>query len=579
MKRLIVSVSSLALMLQAHEAALGVPTLIDGVGFVDRGASGEIDPGYVRGGLSVFDYDSDGWPDLVIADNAGAPTRLLHNQPDPQHPGRRTFLDAGAGSGLDDAEGTARFSFGVVAADYDNDGDPDIYMTGAQGSSYGLLYRNDGGGTFSNVTLAAGLRGSGRSVECASWSDFDLDGDCDLMICFANGTACQLMRNNGDGTFTDASGLLPPGLAGGRVYAQTWLDYDSDGYPDCFVPISNGTGPALLKNVSDGSGGRRFENVAQAVGFQNLGPAPMGLAAGDYDGDGHLDLAITDAVNGTYFRNLGDQLVQVDLFQTIFGWGVMWIDVDNDGDVDNYYIGSHSKANIDRLHRNLGNGQFQDISAALNTTALASQHGIQIDFNNDGRPDMVTINPGSPGRFVSVYENVSTIANHWLTIRLVGNGATVNRDAIGAVVRLRAGGKSQIRELISGSSTTATEDLRVHFGLGTESAVDSIEVVWPRKGSLAARTTVHPGPIAVDQFLALSAPMPAPADFDGDGDVDGEDLAAFTSCVSGPAVAVADETCAGADLDMDGDVDHADFGLLQRCYRGPDQVVSAACAE
>src|SRR5687768_11769424 len=133
---------------------------IDGITFTDRNATGEIVLGGLRGGLAVLDYDNDTWPDLVVRHFAGSATRLFHNIPDPSRPGFRTFVNVGAGSGLDDVDGTSRNAFGVIAADIDNDDDTDIYMTGHRPSdgSAGLLYRNDGNGNFANITLAAGLR-------------------------------------------------------------------------------------------------------------------------------------------------------------------------------------------------------------------------------------------------------------------------------------------------------------------------------------------------------------------------------------------------------------------------------------
>lgn len=560
--------------------AYGVPpNCVGGICFVDRGASGEIPIGNIRGGLAVLDYDQDGWPDLLIGDVQGLPTRLFRNQPDPNRPGSRTFADVTSGSGLDDADGASRFCFGVVTPDYDNDGDPDVFMTGSggPGGTYGLLYRNDGN-TFVNVSVTSGIRGTGRSPQSVSCTDYDLDGRLDLFTCYQNGSPFALLRNNGDGTFTDQAGLLPAVPASNHIYSHLWMDYDQDGYADCFVLINSGGPPVLLKNVSDGKGGRRFIDAAAAAGFTTLGPAPMGIAAGDYDGDGHLDLAITDALVGTYYRGLGANVIQTFPFSTIFGWGVTWVDVDNDGDLDNYYVGSFSRASIDRLTLNLGNGQWQNISAALNTTALASQHSVQVDFNNDGRQDMVTINPGTPGQFVSVYENVSTTGNHWLKIGLLGDGVRSNRNAVGAVVRLRAGGMTHQREVICGSSTTSAEDLRLHFGLGQTTLVDSIEVVWPQRGAVAARTTTHAGPIAADQILWLTQPSVVPADLDLDGDVDLNDYGRFQACRTGPAVQIMDPACDSADLDGDDDVDQEDFGIFQRCISGADRPAAADCA-
>jgi len=482
------------------------PICIDGICFVDRGASGEVVLGYHSEGVAVLDYDNDGYPDLLV----GGPRQLFHNEPDPARPGQRTFVDTTVGSGLDDADATARQMFGIVAADYDNDGDSDLLMTGQDNTTtYGLLYRNDGGGRFSNVSVAAGVRGSGNFANSVSWSDFDLDGWVDLMFTSADTSArhLTLLRNNADGAFTDVSDLTPEFASVGLAYSHTWMDYNADGYPDCIIPFTRR--PVLLENVDDGQGGRRFIDVAPAVGFTHLGPAPMGISTGDYDGDGDFDFAVSDAADGTYYENLGGgAVVESFPFGTIFAWGITWADVDNDGDLDNYQAGSWPAPNFDRLIRNLGNGQFDNISPALNALLLSSQQMVQIDVNNDGQQDLITLNPGTAGQTVSIYENISTTGNHWLTLRLRGDGRVINRDAIGAVVRVTAGGLTQIRQVTSGSSTTATEDLRLHFGLGATTQVDEIEVLWPAVGTLESRTDIYPGPFDVDRMLTL-APLPA----------------------------------------------------------------------
>ncbi|MCH8852295.1 MAG: VCBS repeat-containing protein [Planctomycetes bacterium] len=536
---------------------------IDGVCFIDRGASGEIDLGNLRGGIAVIDFDGDGFPDLIVGDNQDLANRLFHNQPEPGQPGQRTFVDVTAGSGLDDADGTSRSAAGVVVADYDNDGDTDIFMIGFHhdSNSHGLLYRNDGG-VFTNVSIDAGVRRTGYAPSSASWNDYDLDGFVDLLICSWQGSINNflLYHNNGDGTFSEVTDLLPAIPEFRTAYSHLWMDYDQDGYADCFVLVD--IGPSVLfKNIDDGQGGRTFINVASDVGYTNLGNGPMGIAAGDYDGDGDLDIGLSNTSAGRYYENIGGSFVQVFPFSSIWGWGVSWIDVENDGDLDFYMCGSYTNggggANFDRLFRNFGGGGFDDVSPALNGLSASSMHSVQIDFNNDGLQDLITINPGVPGEFISVYENRSTTNNHWIKIRLRGTSSGINGDAIGAVVRVTAGGVTQIREVMSGSSLTATEDLRAHFGLGDAAEVDQIEVIWPRQGSMASRTDVYTGPFPANQIMTLEpvATGCASSDFDGDGSVGAFDLALLLGSW-GP--------CPGcpADLDGDGSVGAFDLALL-----------------
>lgn len=531
----------------------GAQTMVDGVQFADRGASGEIVLGNLRGGLGVIDFDNDGFMDLAVGDLPGAiPIRLFRNAPDGA--GGRTFIDVSAGSGLDDADARIRFGGGVIAGDFDNDGWPDLYMTGyaSQDTTAGLLYLNNGDGTFRNVSVAAGVRTIGERNQSCSAVDFDLDGDLDILTANAANAArsFRLWRNNGDATFVDAGGIMPNYSTVSTHYAHAWFDYDGDGDADCFLmPI--GVGPVLLRNDTAGDGTRVFTNVATAAGYTYLGPAPMGIAPGDYDNDGDMDFAVSDAAVGTYYRNNGDGTVtRVTPMATIFAWGILWLDADNDGDLDHYQCGSLGRgANFDHLWRNNGGGQFENISQAMNSTFSVSQYSVQVDVDNDGRQEMVTMNPGMPGQFVSVYGNISTTPGNWLKLALAGDGVRVNRSAVGAVVRVSAGGVTQMREIVSGSSTTSTEDLRAHFGLGEAEAVDSIEVVWPRQGNMARRTDVIAGPIAVDQILAISPRCDA--DYDDDGFVSGGDFDLFVGAFEAGA--------AGADIDDDGFVAGPDF--------------------
>jgi hypothetical protein len=494
--------------------------------------------------------------------------------PDPNRPGFRTFVDVTAGSGLDEADGLRRDGIGVVAADYDNDGDMDIFSVAPQANpdTFGLLYENDGSGGFTNVTLAAGLRFSGVRPEAAGWGDYDLDGDLDLLIASGLDSPNHLIlaRNNGDGTFANVSELLPQVGNFTHSYAVCWSDYDRDGWPDCFTLATDGNN-VVLHNVDDGAGGRRFENVAAQIGFTNLGPAPMGIALGDHDGDGDLDIGVSNANTGRWYRNDGGTYAIVPLATAIFGWGVAWLDVDNDGDLDFYTAGSWPNPNLDRLHRNLGGGVFDDISGVLNGQNLSSRYSAMLDFNNDGRMDLITMNPGTPGQSVTIYENASQTNNHWFRVLLMGDGVRVNRDAVGAWVRLTAGGVTQVREVISGTSTSATEDLRPHFGLGAATSVDRIEVVWPRRGSLAARTEIVEGPFAADQQLMLT-PGLLRGDLNCDGFVNNFDIDPFVLALSDPqAYAAAYPECdaQSADVNRDGVVNNFDIDAFVGLLAGP----------
>ncbi|MHC4083462.1 MAG: FG-GAP-like repeat-containing protein, partial [Planctomycetota bacterium] len=502
---------------------------------------------------AVLDCNDDGFPDLVIGDRANQNAQLFLNVPDPMRPGNRTFVDATAGSGLDDADGQARISRGVIAADYDNDGHADVFMAGklAGDGSFGLLYRGNGDGTFANVSTSSGVRvTTDCNADSASWTDYDLDGDLDLLVgCAGTGVNFELIENDGDGTFTVASDRLPPPTSASNVYSLTWLDVNEDGYDDCLTLASPGE-TVLLLNSPGPQDGRIFVNAAATYGYTNLGPAPMGIAAGDYDGDGDLDVAVSNGAQGSYYNFDAGLFTAVPLVSSIWGWGVTWLDVENDGDLDLYMCGSLGQGpNFDKLFRNNGLEGFDDISAALNGIFAASRYAVQIDFNNDGRQDIVTCNTGSPEVSLSVYENLTTVPHHWVTLRLVGDGAAVNLDAVGTVVRLDAGGAVHTRHLASGTSTSATEDTRLAFGLGAAATVDRIEIVWPRAGSLASRTEVFCGPFATDQIITLvPSGLTMPGDVDGDGIVNVVDFLALLE-----AWGACPASWDGCSADFDGD--------------------------
>jgi hypothetical protein len=546
---------AVALALAAGAAA---QVSIDHTSFIDRAAAGQITLGNLRGGLAVLDYDRDGWPDLFVCDTAGATNRLFHNVSGAAT--ARTFVDVTQGSGLNDADGVQRNGGAAIAGDIDNDGDLDLFVLGytTADSSHGVLYRNDGNGTFTNISLVAGIRHVGAQPMSASFVDYDLDGKLDLFIggIGATSDALLLYRGNGDGTFTPMSSLLPPPLGSTTLYSHVWCDIDRDGDPDCILLSAGGQSAKILRNDFD-SNTPAMVPLGVELGYAALGPAPMGIAAGDYDNDGDFDLAITNAQIGTYFRNDAGIFSKITPISTIFGWGVLWIDADNDGWLDNYQCGSLGQgANLDRLWRNLGDGTFKDISGAMNSTFSVSQHAVQVDWNNDGRADIVSVNPVSPGQYVAVYENVSDTPGHWIELDVRGDGRIVNRDAIGAIVRLTASGMTQSRQIVSGSSTTSTEDLRVHFGLSGTTSVDRVEIEWPASKGLSAHIRTYEGPFAADQLMPIV--FECPADVNHDGFVNGDDYDAFAEAF--------DAATAWADFNGDGFVNGDDYDAFAASF-------------
>lgn len=502
-------------------AAASAQVSVGGIQFIDRAAAGQITFGNIRGSFGVIDFDRDGFYDLFIADSPGLPNRLFRNVPSATVPGGRTFQDVSAASGVNDLDGTNRGFGGVVVFDYNNDGWDDIYQVGVgPGSTSGILY-----------------------------------------------------RNNANGTFTKRNDLVPFTDFAGTTYAHAWVDYDADGWEDALIPFNN-TIPFAMKNVPDGNGGRRFIETTQASGFTFVGPAPMGIAIGDYDRDGNFDLSITDAVRGTYYRGTGKGFERTTPFGTFFGWGTAWLDADNDTNLDNYQAGSAGSSNIDFIQKNNGrnsSGQitWTDARSALNIIARPTQFSAKFDFDNDGFEDIAAVNVG---QFVSLYHNRSGTlpgAGHWSKLLLRGTAASgVNTSALGAVVRVTAGGITQVRQIIAGSSYGASEDPRAHFGLGASTVVDRIEVLWPRRGSLASRTQVFEGPFPADSIITLNPNPICLADLNADREVDDTDFALFASAYNLLVCSDPGQPAdCPADLDADGLVNDSDFVLFVQTYQ------------
>lgn len=478
-------------------------------------------------GVAIFDYDNDGWPDIFIVNGtklegfrAGkAPTNhLYHNN----HDG--TFTDVTEKAGL----AHTGWGQGVCVGDYDNDGWEDLYVT-----YYGknVLYHNNGNGTFTDVSDKAGVAGSGKAwgTGCA-FVDYDRDGRLDLMVanyvdfdfslapapgdrpsCIWKGVPVMcgpqglpgakniLYHNRGDGTFEDVTAKAHVDQTTGHyAFSVTTLDFDDDGWPDIFVACDS-TPSILYHNNRDGT----FTDVAITAGaaFNEDGRAQagMGSTSADYNGDGKLDLFKTNFSDdtATLYRNNGDGTFDdvtyaagLGLNTQYLGWGAMFLDFDNDGWPDLLLVNGHVYPEVDSQHlgssfqeprilyHNNGDGKFTDISATsgLGITKPISSRGLAIgDLWNDGRTSAVISNMNAPP---SLLVNEVRTANHWVAFRTVGD-AKSNRDAIGARIRMKAGARTFIDEVRSGSSFISNNDMRVHFGLGAATKIDWVEVRWP----------------------------------------------------------------------------------------------------
>ena len=482
-------------------------------------------------GVGLLDYDNDGWLDIYLVNGStydamsgkATPPKaaLFHNN----HDGTFTNVAENAGVTND------RWGTGVAIADFDNDGWPDIYVT-----NFGKnrLYRNNHDGTFTDVAEKAGVA-LGNWSAGATWGDYDGDGRLDLFVPgyvhydLANPPAsgsktvsysfCQfrgenvmcgprglkgepdhLFHNNGDGTFTDVSEKA--GVSDKNGYygmSSVFIDVNNDGKPDLLV--SNDSTPNYLYiNKGDGT----FEDDSYASGYalneNGRETASMGIATGDYQNNGLIDIyntTFSDDYNPLYrndgeanFTDISYQMGIAEPTIPFLGWGTEFFDYDNDGWKDLIVANGHVYPSVDHtswgttwaqrplLFHNVGGKKF-DLMPAVEGTALAQTYvgrGLAVgDLFNDGKLDVViNVLDGYP----ALLRNVSPDKNHWVEFKLVG-GPKSPRDAVGATVYLTANKVRQRDDVISGGSYASTNDPRMHFGLGDDTAIDSVEVYWP----------------------------------------------------------------------------------------------------
>jgi hypothetical protein len=474
-------------------------------------------------GAAFLDYDNDGWLDLFLLNGTrlegappGASNRLYKNNRD------GTFTDVTEKAGLV----RTGWASAVTVGDYDNDGRDDLFIT-----YYGhnVLYHNNGDGTFTDVTEKTGLRqdvvryGSG-----CTWVDYDRDGNLDLFVAnYLNTTLeklpkpgdnpdcrwkgvpvncgprglpsgfVQLFRNNGDGTFTDVSRESGVAAASG-AFPMTVVaaDYDNDGWPDIYVACDS-TPSWLFRNQHDGT--FREEALARgaALSEDGLEQAGMGVAVGDYDLDGNLDIFKTHFSDDTnvLYRNDGkgnfdDVTIRagIGVETRYIGWGAGMIDLDNDGLPDLFVVTGSVYPEVERklpaypfrtprlVFRNLGDGRFEELidEAGPGVAAVHTSRGCAFgDFDNDGDIDIIIVNMNEPP---SLLRNDVSGKGHWLKVLLVGT--TSNRSAIGARVIARYAGRTQAQEVTAQSSFYSANDRRLHFGLGTATSAD-LTIRWP----------------------------------------------------------------------------------------------------
>jgi enediyne biosynthesis protein E4 len=501
----------------------------------------------ISGGVALFDYDNDGLLDIYFVDSLtvdtatdpkAARSALYHNL------GHGKFEDVTDKAGV----GHPGWGMGVCVADIDGDGFDDLYVTALGGNR---LYHNNRDGTFTDIAAQAGVVGGGWSTGCG-FADYDRDGHLDLFVSryvkldlehlpeFGKGKTCEhrgiavqcgprglpgqgdfLFHNDGNGHFTEVGEKA--GVSDPRAYfglGVAWFDYNDDGWPDLYV--ANDSSPSLFYvNQKDGTFKEMGFPLGVAVSEDGAEQGGMGLTVGDYDNSGRFSIFKTNFAEeyNNLYHNEGDHFADVSFRSKTaasslpyVGWGTSFLDYDNDGFLDIFVANGHVYPQMDKarlgasagyrqrklLYHNRGDGTFDEVAAQFGPVLMDERvsRGLAVgDLDNDGRLDVV-INDldGAP----QLLHNEMAETGNWLTVKLRGKGK--NTNAIGAVVKVKAGKLSLMRLVQSGTSYVSQDDMRRHFGLGREKLVDSVDVLWPDG------TTTNLSNVKVNQFLEIRQP-------------------------------------------------------------------------
>ncbi|MFK7749793.1 MAG: FG-GAP-like repeat-containing protein [Kordia sp.] len=421
------------------------------------------------GGVSFYDYDNDGWDDLTFAAKENFPVRFFKNN-------SGTFVEETFNMTI------PGHSKQVLWVDYDNDGDNDLFV--ARLDAANKLYNNDGNFNFTDVSGIAGIPNTILYTYGASFGDYDNDGDLDMFLSNKDDTKIipnQLYRNNGDGTFTDVSGIAGISSVGHLSFCAAFFDYDNDGFLDIYISNDRFANTNILyKNNGNGT----FTDVSVASGA-GVAANAMSTTIDDYNYDGFLDIYVTNTVEGNHLlENNGDgTFTDVaantgTIFNSI-GWGANFFDADNDSDLDLYVCSM-----INNTASGLMTSGFYECATGYNysvpTTAgftndiFTSFSNAIGDINNDGYQDFVVVNQAPENH--TLWRNTGG-TNNWLKVKL--EGTTSNKAGIGAKIKATVNGQAMYRYLLCGEAFLGQNSATEIFGLGTETTIDMLEIFWP----------------------------------------------------------------------------------------------------
>lgn len=425
---------------------------------------------YLGNGVSFCDFDNDGWDDVTLATGTNVPVLFFKNI-------NGTFVQQSFI--LNDPQYETKQ---VNWVDYDNDGDKDLFVT--SNSNRNILYNNDGNFAFTDVTFEAGFPLTSLKSYGASWGDYNNDGYLDVFISNRDENFIQpnyLYKNNGDGTFSDVSAQAGIHNTSKLSFCAAFFDFNNDGWQDIYVSNDKVVNKNVLyKNKGDGT----FIDVSQSSGT-NIGIDAMTVTIDDFNSDGFFDIYVTnDPAGNVFLKNNGNGTFtniaasSGTLFNSI-GWGAVFLDADNDNDLDLYVSGSLDGSNPNyrsaAFYQNMGNEMFVIPTTAGFVNDNRSSYSNAIgDYNNDGYPEIVVNNTNN--QHLSFWENQTSSTNNWLKIKL--QGTTSNRDGIGSVIEISINGNKQYRYTLCGEGYLSQNTNSELFGLGAHTTVDYVKVTW-----------------------------------------------------------------------------------------------------